>query len=101
MKKRWWIVAGVGLAALLGGSAYAMRVADQASVAAAAMAKVVCSCVFIDGRPLEACRVDDPPGFEEVPVVIDERAKVATARVLGVITRRATYSKNYGCILEP
>jgi hypothetical protein len=86
---------------LLVGGVYAVRVADQAGVAAAAMAKVVCSCVFIDGRTLDACRADDPPGFEQVAVEIDEQAKAAVGRLLGVITRRATYSETYGCTLEP
>jgi hypothetical protein len=101
MKKRWWIIGGIAVAALAGGSAYAMRVADQAGVAAAAMAKVACSCVFVEGRTLEACRADDPPGFEQVTVEIDETAKTATGRLLGVITRRARYSADYGCTLEP
>lgn len=102
MKIRWWwIVAGVAVLLLAAGGAYATRVADQAGVGAAAMAKVACSCVFIDGRTLEACRADDPPGFEQIAVEIDTNAKIATARVLGVIARRASYTQDYGCILEP
>lgn len=102
MKIRWWWIAG-GVAVLLlaTGGAYATRVADQAGVGAAAMAKVACSCVFIDGRTLESCRADDPPGFEQVEIEIDPTAKVATARVLGLITRSASYSPDYGCTLEP
>lgn len=101
MKKRWWILGGIALAAVAGGGAYAVQVADQAGVAAAAMAKVNCSCVFVDGRTPAACRADDPPGFAQVVVEIDEKAKTATGRVLGVVTRRATYAEGYGCTLEP
>jgi hypothetical protein len=100
MKMRWWILGGLVLL-LLAGGVYAARVADQAGVAAAAMAKVACSCVFVDGRTLDACRADDPPGFEQVAIEIDEKAKAAVGRLLGVITRRATYSETYGCTLEP
>ena len=73
---RYWlaiIVAGVAALLLAGGGAYAMRVADQAGVGAAAMAKVACSCVFVDGRSLEACRADDPPGFEQIAVEIVQK----------------------------
>ncbi len=100
MKIRWWwIVTGVAVLLLAAGGAYAARVADQAGVGAAAIAKVACSCVFIDGRTLEACRADDPPGFEQIAVEIG--ANTATGSVFGVIKRRAVYTKDYGCVLEP
>ena len=78
-----------------------MRLAPQADVGAAAMAKVTCSCVFVDGRDLKSCRADDAPGFEGVAVSVDEGTKTATGSVLGVIRRSATYSEAYGCTLEP
>jgi hypothetical protein len=101
MKLGWWIIGGVTSLLLGAGGVYATRTADQAGVGAAAMAKVACSCVFVDGRTLEACRADDPPGFEQVAIEIDEKGKSATGRVLGIVTRRATYSEAYGCTLEP
>jgi hypothetical protein len=98
----WRLIAAIAVLVLLGaGGAYGYRVKGQADVAAAAMAKVICSCVFVDNRPLEACRADDPPGFEQVGVEIDQTAKTATGRLLGVITRRATYTPLYGCTLDP
>ena len=100
MKIRWLIVLVVGFV-LVAGAAYATRVADQAGVGAAAMAKVACSCVFVDGRDLKSCRADDPPGFEAVATEVDHAAKAVTGRVLGVVTRRATYSESFGCTLEP
>lgn len=99
---RWLVIAAivVGLMLVVGG-VYAARVADQAGVGAAAMAKVVCSCVFVDGRSLESCRADDPPGFEGIPVSIDRATNSATGSVFGVVSRRATYSEHYGCTLDP
>lgn len=94
-------ILGLFVALLIAGGIYAVPMVDQAGVAAAAMAKVACSCVFVDGRTLEACRADDPPGFEQVAIEIDEKGKAAVGRLLGVITRRATYSEAYGCTLEP
>ena len=101
MKLRWWILGGTIMLPLLAGGVYAARVADQAAVGAAAIAKIACSCVFVAGRTPDACRADDPPGFEQVAVEIDEKGKSATGRLLGVVTRRATYSETYGCTLKP
>lgn len=99
---RWSSIAAIVVALMLiAGGVYAARVADQAGVGAAAIAKVICSCVFVAGRSLESCRADDPPGFEEIPVAIDRTAKTATGTVLGVISRRAAYSEQYGCTLDP
>lgn len=83
------------------GGYFAWQTAVAADVGAAAIAKVVCSCVFVEGRSLDACRADDPPGFEGVAVSLDQSAKAATGSVLGLVRRRATYSPTYGCTLEP
>jgi hypothetical protein len=101
MKMRWLIAAGVALSVLAAASFYGVGMADQAGVAAAAIAKVRCSCVFVAARTPESCRADDPPGFEQIATEIDTAGKVVTARVMGLITRRAIYSDSYGCVLEP
>lgn len=101
---RWRVIIVVVLVLvvlLIAGGIYAERIAGQAGVGAAVMAKVACSCVFVDGRSLGACRADDPPGFEGVAVAIDTGAKTATGSVFGLIKRRAAYSEAYGCTLEP
>lgn len=98
----WRMIVAIGLLVLLGvGGFYGFRLVGQAEVAAAAMAKVACSCVFVDNRSLESCRADDPPGFEQVAVDVDDSTKSATGRLLGFVTRRATYSPQFGCTLEP
>ena len=96
-----WIVAVVAVLILSGAAYFAWRTSVEAGVGAAAMAKVACSCVFVDGRTLESCRADDPPGFEGIRVTIDEAAKTATGSVFGVIRRRAKFDEGYGCTLEP
>lgn len=73
----------------------------SADVGAAALAKVICSCVFVDRRTLESCRADDPPGFDAVQVSVDMKARTATGTAGGLVSRRATYSEAYGCTLEP
>ncbi len=96
-----WLVGVVGAVALAGGGYWVWQTSIAADVGAAAMAKVICSCVFVDGRTLESCRADDPPGFESVGVTVDTSAKSTTGSVLGLVSRRATYSEAYGCTLEP
>ncbi len=99
---RWrWVIVGGGAIVVAGASSFGWRTSLAADVGAAAMAKVVCSCVFVDGRSLASCRADDPPGFESVAVTIDDKAKTATGVLFGIIKRRATYQEGYGCVLEP
>lgn len=96
-----WIIGLVAAGVLGGGGYFVWQASIAADVGAAAMAKVVCSCVFVDGRTLEACRADDPPGFERVDATVDASTKTATGHVLGLISRRARYTEAYGCTLEP
>lgn len=73
-----------------------------ANVGAAAMAKVVCSCVHLDARDLKSCRADDPPGFESIPVIFDAAAKTARSTLLfGLANATARYREGFGCVLEP
>lgn len=95
------IIAAISTIGLAIGAYWAWQTSIAAGVGAAAMAKVVCSCVFVDGRSLDSCRADDPPGFEGIPVTIDANAKTATGSTFGLIKRRAIYSEAYGCTLEP
>ncbi len=89
-------------AVLIGAVGYGLwQTSIAIDVGAAAVAKVICSCVFVDGRTLESCRADDPPGFEQVSVTIDPKTRSATGTVGGMISRRATFSEAYGCTLEP
>jgi hypothetical protein len=96
------LVIGLIVAVLVTVGGYgAWQTSIAADVGAAAIAKVTCSCVFVEQRSLESCRADDPPGFEQVSVTVDEKARTATGSVAGVIFRRAAYSEAYGCTLEP
>jgi hypothetical protein len=100
MKMRW-LIAGAAALGLAVAAVYGSRLAEQAGVGAAAIAKITCSCVFVAARTLESCRADDPPGFEQIATEIDTTAKTVTARVLGIVARRAIYREAYGCALEP
>jgi hypothetical protein len=94
---------GGAIAALVlaGGGYWAWQTSIAADVGAAAVAKVFCSCVFVEGRSVEACQADQPPGFDKIPVTVDATMRTATGSVFGIIARRARYSEQYGCTLEP
>lgn len=100
MRQHWVIFAG-GTILVVVAAQWIWRQFVAADVAAAALAKVVCSCVFVDKRSLASCRADSPPGFEEMNVMIDNENKSATGTVLRFVTRRADFSEIYGCTLEP
>ena len=99
---RWrWLIVGAGAIVVAGGSYVGWRTAIAADVGAASIAKVECSCIFVDGRSLAACRADDPPGSERVQASVDEAAESVTGSVFGIIRRRAAYQEGFGCVLEP
>jgi hypothetical protein len=96
------LVVGLILAGLAAAGGYAVwQVSIAADVGAAAIAKVVCSCVFVEGRTMESCRADDPPGAERATATVDEKERTVTGSVGGIISRRASYSEKFGCTLEP
>lgn len=96
-----WLIVAAGAVVVAGGSYIGWRTAIAADVGAASIAKIECSCIFVEGRTLAACRADDPPGFERVQASVDEAAKSVTGVVFGVIKRRAAYQEGFGCVLEP
>jgi len=64
-------------------------------------AKKMCTCHFVAGRTQESIQKDDlrmsPLSLTET--VIDEKAKTATATLLGLGAKTAIYKKNLGCVL--
>ena len=95
------VVGAIGALVFAGGGYWTWQTSIAADVGAAAVAKVICSCVFVEGRSLESCQADQPPGFDKIQVTVDATARTATGSVFGVIARRATFSEQYGCTLEP
>jgi hypothetical protein len=99
--QRRHIVIAVTVAVLAALGWFASNTLTSADVGAAAMAKVSCSCVFVEGRNVDECRKDSPPGFDGVAVSVDPAKMSVTGSVLGIVHRTATYSADYGCTLEP
>ena len=63
-------------------------------------AKQVCSCVFVSGRPLEACRQDLLPLARRI-VFTDAADGQVTASALGVVRATARFEEGFGCALVP
>ena len=90
------------LAAALGaaGLYYGPGMRQLARVGSGFVAKQVCSCIFVGGRDLAACRADLRPRAErvEAEVLGAERAVRAWVPLLG--ERTARYRDGSGCALE-
>lgn len=93
----WAVVAGL----VLGGVAYERALARRATLAAAYGARIGCSCHFVGGRPLGACRADFEPGMGLVMLSADNATRSVTARIPLLSTQTATYRDGPGCQLEP
>jgi hypothetical protein len=70
----------------------------QAGVGAGYVAKEVCSCMFVGGRSLEACRGDVPASMDRV------RAEALPDGVRGSVpllaSRVARHEPGFGCTLH-
>ncbi len=73
---------------------------DGVGVVANAVAKTVCTCVFVAGRGLEDCVADNPPGFDLAVASLDEQEQAVDSSFYWVIQGRARYEGEVGCTLE-
>lgn len=64
-------------------------------------AKKMCSCHFVAGRSQASIQADDlrTSPLNLTKTIIDEKAKTATATLLGLGAKTAIFKKNLGCIL--
>lgn len=96
-----FVISGLGLAVVLGlGMTFAEGKLDAVSVVANAVAKTVCTCVFVVGRDLEDCAADNPPGFDLAVASLDEREQAVHSSVYWVVRGTAHYEGDVGCVLE-
>jgi hypothetical protein len=89
------LVVGIVVAAGLLG--YALeRGALLMRIGANHAAKQTCSCLFVSGRPLDACRAEFT-GLEGRLLSLEAGEAVVEARMLGLFTARAEFEEGYGC----
>ena len=70
---------------------------DRSTIGAGYVAKEVCSCVFVAGRELEACRADIPPSMDRIQVELDKDR--VRAFLPGLTERIARSEPPFGCVL--
>ena len=71
-------------------------------IGAAYIAKQVCSCLFVVGRPEGSCRAEFKPDIDTFTVAVDRAGLAARARVnatVGPVIGEATFSRGYGCVV--
>jgi len=90
------LLAGVAVLLLYGGA-----LARYARTGTAYGAKLGCSCRFVEGRPLGACRKDFESGMGLVTLSEDSANRSVTARFALAFPQTATLQEGAGCQLGP
>jgi hypothetical protein len=77
---------------------------EQAHVATGYLAKTVCSCLFVDGGGVAACRADAAldrgSALAKVGLKIDNAAKTVRASLFPFASDLAVYEEGFGCTLK-
>lgn len=98
-RKRWFVIGGLTLAAVvLSSVAWSLR--DDlayARLATGFAAKQTCSCLHITGRSLDSCMADFPEDARSMIAIEQDGNTVRASVLFGVMSAEATYSEEYGC----
>ena len=96
-----WVAAGlIGLIALAG-LLWGPRAMGMAQVGAGYVAKQICSCVYVAGREVDACRADLMPSMDPIDVqVLRDREGVRASLLMGAVERTALHHAGSGCTLH-
>jgi hypothetical protein len=99
--KRWTkvLLAALAVLAVLGVVGW-RRIHFQADVGAGFVAKTVCSCMFVAGRPYESCRADVLPAMDRVEAEVLEEPHGVRGFVTLFASRTATWEPRTGCTLH-
>jgi hypothetical protein len=76
------------------------RVHFQADVGAGFVARTVCGCMFVAGRPFESCRADVLPSMDRVQAEVLETPHAVRGFVPLFASRTATWTPRTGCTLD-
>jgi hypothetical protein len=96
------MVAGIAVAVLAGGAAALVLpgMAQRSYLGSGYVAKHLCSCVFVAGRELAACRADLAESSDRVSAELLPAERAVRAWVPLLAERRASYTEATGCTLE-
>ena len=96
-KRLAWIAALLAVVLI---AVFGSTVRNYAVAGASVGARVACSCRYVGGRELSACRSDFEPGMGMVVLTEDDAAKSVTARVPLLSRETATFRQGEGCTLD-
>ena len=95
-----WIAAGLIALIALAGLLWGPRTVGRAQVGVGYVAKQICSCLYVAGREVDACRVDLLPSMDPIDVqVLEDREGVRASLLMGAVERTALHHAGSGCTL--
>ena len=101
-RKRWFVIGGLALAAVvLSSVAWSLR--DDlayAKLATGYAAKQTCSCLHITGRTLDSCMADFPEDARSMIAIEQSGSSVRASVLFGAVGATAPYSQEYGCTFD-
>lgn len=102
MKRRVVLAVAVALtlALALVWTQWLVPMRNAVAIGTAMLAKQMCSCVFVAGRPQADCRADQFASMDAITVEVARDAHVVRAFVPGLGERSASYEEGYGCTLR-
>ncbi|MEC3910204.1 hypothetical protein U5A82_06830 [Sphingobium sp. CR2-8] len=102
VRRKWWILAGLLVLALLALVAWqGTSLNARAQLGAAYGARIGCSCRYVEGRAMGSCNDDKEPGMGLVRLtdLPDQRAVEGSVPLLA--SRTARFKPGWGCLLDP
>jgi hypothetical protein len=94
-------IVATALAALVVSAGFALaRIQRLVAIGAGYVAKQGCSCVFIGGRTLDACRADMPESMRDIQAELLPEARAVRAWVGALGARTASFRDGTGCTLD-
>ena len=63
-------------------------------------ARMLCSCIFVQGLEQASCYPDMMASVENIPVVIDTEDETVTSSIFGLLKGKATHVEGRGCYLD-
>lgn len=95
-----WLALVLAAALVVAGALWGPRLLEAAEVGAGYVAKQTCSCVYVAGRSLDACRPDLPVEMDRIDAaLLDDAEGVRASVLLGLVERRALHHPGSGCTL--
>jgi hypothetical protein len=96
-----WIAAVLIGLIVLAALVWGPRAVGRAQIGVGFAAKQICSCVYVTGREVPACRADLMPAMDPIDVqVLGDPEGVRASLLMGALKRTALHHPGSGCTLH-